>query len=93
MSNNAPNYENNLVFPPQEIKSQHELRELQQRQSEVLIKVIEKCEELEKENYKLKQAINELGGIKCRKCGEYHNKHYICWNCGYDYTAPKELDK
>lgn len=27
MSNNAPDYENDLVFPPQEIKSQHELTE------------------------------------------------------------------
>lgn len=48
MSNNAPDYENDLVFPPQEIKSQHELSE-QGRQSEVLIKAIEKCEKLEKE--------------------------------------------
>ena len=46
MSNNAPDYENNLVFPPQEIKSQHELSE-QGRKSEVLIKAIEKCERLE----------------------------------------------
>ena len=41
-----PDYENDLVFPPQEIKSQHELSE-QGRQSEVLIKAIEKCEKLE----------------------------------------------
>ena len=46
MSNNAPDYENDLVFPPQEIKSQHELSE-QGRQSDVLIKAIEKCEKLE----------------------------------------------
>ena len=46
MSNNAPDYENDLVFPPQEIKSQHELSE-QGRQSEVLIATIEKCEKLE----------------------------------------------
>lgn len=47
MSNNAPDYEN-LVFPPQEIKSQHELSE-QGKQSDVLIKAIEKCEKLEKQ--------------------------------------------
>lgn len=47
-------------------------------------------EKLEEENNKLKQVINEAGIIKCCKCGEYHNKHYICWHCGYDYTAPKE---
>lgn len=46
MSNNEPDYENDLVFPPQEIKSQHELSE-QGRQSEVLIATIEKCEKLE----------------------------------------------
>ena len=39
-------YENNLVFPPQEIKSQHELSE-QGRQSDVLIAAIERCERLE----------------------------------------------
>lgn len=57
MSNNAPDYENDLVFPPQEIKSQDDLSE-QGRQSDVLIKAIEKCEKLEKENQQLK-AIKE----------------------------------
>lgn len=56
MSNNAPDYENDLVFPPQEIKSHHELSE-QGRQSEVLISTIEKCEKLEKQ---LKIAIEAL---------------------------------
>jgi hypothetical protein len=46
MSNNAPDYEDNLVFPPQEVKSQHELSE-QGRQSEVLVAAIEKCKSLE----------------------------------------------
>ena len=46
MSNNAPDYEDNLVFQPQEIKSQHELSE-QGRQSDVLIAAIERCEKLE----------------------------------------------
>jgi hypothetical protein len=46
MSNNAPDYQDNLVFPPQEVKSQHELSE-QGRQSEVLVAAIEKCEKLE----------------------------------------------
>lgn len=50
MSNNAPDYENDLVFPPQEIKSQHELSE-QGRQSDVLIAAIERCEKLEKALY------------------------------------------
>ena len=42
MSNNAPDYEN-LAFPP---TSADDLNE-QGRQSEVLIKAIEKCEKLE----------------------------------------------
>ena len=43
MSNNAPDYENDLVFPP---KSADDLNK-QERQSDVLIKAIEKCEKLE----------------------------------------------
>lgn len=45
-NNNEPDYENNLAFPPQEVKSQDELTQ-DGRQSEVLIKAIEKCEKLE----------------------------------------------
>ena len=46
--------------------------------------------QLKEENNKLKQVLDDIGVIKCCKCGEYHNKHYVCWHCGYDYTAPKE---
>ena len=46
MSNNAPDYENDLVFPPQEIKSQHELSG-PGRQADVLITAIERCEKRE----------------------------------------------
>lgn len=59
MSNNEPDYEDNLVFPPQEIKSQHELSE-QGRQSEVLIKAIEKCEKLEQEIKRYQSAIMSI---------------------------------
>ena len=41
-----PDYENDLVFPPQEIKSQHELSE-QARDTTVLISALEKCKSLE----------------------------------------------
>ncbi len=41
-----PDYENDLVFPPQEIKSQHELSE-QARETTVLISALEKCRSLE----------------------------------------------
>ena len=47
MSNNAPDYEDNLVFPPQEIKSQDDIRKPEQRKSDVLISAIEKCQKLE----------------------------------------------
>lgn len=55
--------------------------------------LVDRIEQLKEENNKLKQAIDVLGGMKCSKCGEYHHKQYVCWHCGYDYTAPKELDK
>ena len=47
MSNNAPDYEDNLVFPPQEIKSQDDIKRQDTRSSDVLIKAVEKCEKLE----------------------------------------------
>lgn len=47
MSNNAPDYEDNLVFPPQEIKSQDDIKHQDTRSSDVLIKAVEKCERLE----------------------------------------------
>jgi hypothetical protein len=40
------NYKENLAFPPKPIGSQDELPEIG-RQSEVLIKALEKCEKLE----------------------------------------------
>ena len=57
MSNNTPDYENNLAFEPKQtdlvdyintVKSQDELPE-QGRKSDVLIKALEKCEKLEKQ--------------------------------------------
>jgi hypothetical protein len=47
MSNNAPDYEDNLVFPPQEIKSQDDIKHQEGRDTDVLIKALEKCEKLE----------------------------------------------
>lgn len=75
MSNNAPDYENDLVFPPQEIKSQHELSE-KGRQSDVLIKAIEKCEKLEKQLKIAKKGLTELkiygdGNRDCEIAAKY----------------------
>ena len=47
MSNNAPDYQDNLVFPPQEIKSQDDIKHQETRSSDVLIKAVEKCKSLE----------------------------------------------
>jgi hypothetical protein len=47
MSNNAPDYQDNLVFPPQDIKSQDDVKHQDTRSSDVLIKAVEKCEKLE----------------------------------------------
>ena len=74
MSNNAPDYENDLVFPPQEIKSQHELSE-QGRQSEVLIKAIEKCEKLEKEIIALKKEYQ----AECNRADELEDSLQTSW--------------
>lgn len=49
MSNNAPDYEDNLVFPPQEVKSQDDIKRQDTRSSDVLIKTLEKCEKLEEQ--------------------------------------------
>lgn len=50
-------YHENLAFPPQEIKSQDKLTTAGGRQTDVLIKAVEKCENLEKQ---LKIAIEAL---------------------------------
>lgn len=60
MSNNAPDYEDNLVFPPQEIKSQDDLNQPEKHSTEVLVTAIEKCKKLEKQ---LKIAIWALKSI------------------------------
>ena len=67
-------YENNLVFPPQEIKSQHELSE-QGRQSDVLIKAIDKCEKLEKEII----ALNKEYKTECHRADELEDSLHISW--------------
>jgi hypothetical protein len=60
MSNNAPDYEDNLVFPPQEIKSQDDIKHQDARSSDVLIKAVEKCEKLEKQLKIAKKGLTEI---------------------------------
>ena len=73
MSNNAPDYENDLVFPPQEIKSQDDIN-AQGRQSEVLIKAIEKCEKLEKQLKIALNCINEYCRSGCNPLAQKTKK-------------------
>lgn len=74
MSNNAPDYENDLVFPPQEIKSQDDLSE-QGRQSDVLITAIERCEKLEKEIIALKKEYQ----AECNRTDELEDSLQTFW--------------
>ena len=86
------NYNDNLAFPP--IGSQDELPEIG-RQSEVLIKALEKCEKLEKQ---LKIAVEALkwiyedtkgGHIQCDAC----NYTIECEGCVNQDTAEKALEQ
>jgi hypothetical protein len=56
MGNNAPDYYDNLAFAP---TSADDLGE-QKRDSDVLIKAIEKCEKLEKQLKIAKKGLTEL---------------------------------
>lgn len=56
MSNNAPDYENNLAFAP---KSADDLNE-QGRTSDVIVSALEKCETLEVENKRLTEKVEGL---------------------------------
>lgn len=86
MSNNAPDYENDLVFPP---KSADDLNE-QRRQSEVLVTAIEKCEKLEKQ---LKIAVKAFESLRTEKTviDKVTGDVYYIWD--YALEQIKELDK
>lgn len=82
MSNNVPDYENyndNLVFPP---KSADDLNK-QERQSDVLISTIEKCERLEKQLEIAKKCLKEYAVFKCKDS----------WFAKVALEQIKELDK
>jgi hypothetical protein len=79
MSNNAPDYEDNLVFPPQEIKSQDDIKHQDTRSSDVLIKALEKCEKLEKQLKIAKKGLTEIkiygdGNRDCDIAAKYLKK-------------------
>jgi hypothetical protein len=60
MSNNAPDYKDNLVFPPQEVKSQDDIKRQDTRSSDVLIEAVEKCQKLEEEIKRYQSAIMSI---------------------------------
>lgn len=86
MSNNTPDYDNNLVFAP---TSADDLNK-QERQSDVLISAIERCEKLEKQ---LKIAIKALESLRTKKTviGKVTGDVYYIWD--YALEQIKELDK
>lgn len=69
MSNNAPDYENDLAFSP---KSADDLNK-QGRESDVLVSALEKCEKLEQEVKQLKGLLKE-----CQEIIEWYKA-----DCGY----------
>lgn len=95
MSNNSPDYEDNLVFPPQEIKSQDDIKHQETRSSDVLIKAVEKCEKLEKQ---LKIAVDCLKKYANEDLwSDYEEGDVIYFDCifkslGYDF-AQKAIKK
>ena len=86
MSNNTPDYDNNLAFEP---TSADDLNK-QGRQSEVLISTIEKCERLEK---KLDIAIKALESLRTKKTVIDKVTGDVCYIWDYALEQIKELDK
>ena len=71
MSNNTPDYDNNLAFEP---TSADDLNE-QGRQSDVLITAIERCEKLEKEIISLKKEYQ----AECHRADELEDSLQTSW--------------
>ena len=86
MSNNTPDYDNNLAFEP---TSADDLNK-QGRQSEVLVAAIEKCEKLEKQ---LEIAVEALESLRTKKTviDKVTGDVYYIWD--YALEQIKELDK
>ena len=86
MTNNAPDYDNNLAFEP---TSADDLNK-QERQSDVLISAIERREKLEKQ---LKIAVEALESIRTEKTviDKVTGDVYYIWD--YALEQIKELDE
>ena len=86
MSNNTPDYDNNLAFAP---TSADDLNK-QERQSDVLISTIEKCEMLEKQ---LEIAIEALESLRTKKTVIDKVTGDVCYIWDYALEQIKELDR
>lgn len=86
MSNNTPDYENDLLFAP---TSADDLNE-QGRQSDVLISAIERCEKLEKQ---LNIAVEALESLRTKKTVIDKVTGDVCYIWDYALAKIKELDK
>ena len=86
MSNNTPDYDNNLAFEP---KSADDLNK-QGRQSDVLVAAIEKCEKLEKQ---LEIAVEALESLRTKKTVIDKVTGDVCYIWDYALEQIKELDK
>ena len=86
MSNNTPDYDNNLVFAP---TSADDLNK-QERQSDVLIAAIERCEKLERQ---LKIAVYALESLRTKKTVIDKVTGDVCYIWDYALEQIKELDK
>ena len=72
MSNNAPDYEDNLVFPPQEIKSQDDLnKDDGVGRTMTLLKAIEQLEKTEAELERVEIQLGIVIEILLRECPQY----------------------
>lgn len=86
MSNNTPDYDNNLAFEP---KSVDDLNK-QERQSDVLISAIERCDKLERQ---LKIAVYALESLRTKKTVIDKVTGDVCYIWDYALEQIKELDK
>lgn len=96
MSNNAPDYENDLVFEP---KSADDLNK-QERQSEVLVAALDKCEKLEKQLNIAVKALEEYANSDNWDTENVEGEYVFCFNIKYPWRFAqtaleqiKELDE
>ena len=47
------------------------------------LKIFEENQRLKEEIKKLNEAIYDLDGLECPKCGNYHRRGWTCSQCGY----------